>query len=302
MPRFPEQWGKVKVADLGLVDEEDGELEELEWRTLTDPAPDGRRHGSRGSILPDTVVLMLDDVPVALCDPAMLQINNYLVWDCEYYFALRLRQILDAERWATTPLGAYAPPTVIYAEDKFHWCCYQRGLFGEDETMSFGGYWEDLEAEVADVMPLPEGQPAPISTMALQRAVDDGDLDRVRELLAAGADPRGCPGQAEALPALQHRHERGTSPAWSAAADNVDPAILVCLLEAGIDPEQRTSSEHMTLLHGAVANGRVAQARILLAWGADPRTKWKGKDALELAGDNEEIVTLLRRWAPPAGR
>jgi hypothetical protein len=291
---FPEHWGTVKVADLSDVDE-DGRLEQLDWLWLTDPPADGRcHHGSGGSTLPDAVVLTLGERPIARCDPVMLQIVNYLVWDAEYYFALRLREILDPERWATTPQAALAPPAVIYAEDKFHGINYQRGLDGEDDTMSFGGSWEDLEAEVGELLPLPAGQAPPISAMALLRAVERGDLAQVRSLLAAGVDPRGCTRAPEDLPALDHRHLRETNPPWAAAVGDVAPAILERLLEAGVRPDERPSEEHMTLLHGAISNGRAAQVQVLLRWGADPRARWRGRDAFELARGHEAIEALLR--------
>ena len=84
-------------------------------------------------------------------------------------------------------------------------------------------------------------------------AADRGDLQAVRELLAAGADPNSNDGDWNALTASSMRgHLR----------------VVQELLNSGADPNVAVRGN--TALLSAAGEGRLPVVQILLAWGADP--------------------------------
>ena len=96
--------------------------------------------------------------------------------------------------------------------------------------------------------------PGPGDALAL--AVGWGDAGRVRELLAAGADP-DAPNDASQTP-------------LTVAIRFDQPAILPLLLGAGADPNTPEADTQMTPLHVAADVGQAGAVRLLLEAGADP--------------------------------
>ena len=111
------------------------------------------------------------------------------------------------------------------------------------------------------------------------------DFVRVRELLAAGADP-DAPDQ------------DGRSPLFSAVLGN-SVGVLALLLESGADPNLR-DNDGWTPLHFAAQESLPEIARILLGRGADPNVQdndgatplWR---AVQSARDRAELCNVLRQ-------
>src|SRR5919199_4076422 len=103
--------------------------------------------------------------------------------------------------------------------------------------------------------PSPMKGQTPVETQALMRAVDEGDVARVRVLLAAGADPNAAAEYGET--ALMRAVSKG------------DLEVVEVLLDAGGDVHAK-SENGFTPLFMAVFFGHVEVARALLARGSDP--------------------------------
>lgn len=116
----------------------------------------------------------------------------------------------------------------------------------------------------------------------LRKAADEGDLARVRDLIAAGADLDG-PGP--------HGHT-----ALMAAANQGHAEVVRALLEAGADPRAETD-HHYCALYSAVWREHAEVVRILIAAGAEvnvaPGNPPHTLLANALAKKNREIVGLL---------
>lgn len=82
-----------------------------------------------------------------------------------------------------------------------------------------------------------------------------GSVERVRKLIAAGAD-------------VNRRHKCGNSPLWEAAYHGRADLVSV-LLAAGADPGVY-ADDGGGPLHWAASNGHVPVVEVLLAHGADP--------------------------------
>lgn len=270
---------------LDLVRPGDDEAWEVpSWTSLVLPNDEGElHHGSRGACMPDTIVVRLDGVVVALADIFAHDLVNEYCYDSEYFLVLRLRELLDEAAWRTLPWGQTEPGDVFLAYDKFHGHEYLRTP-DDDRAMSYGGDWSDLQFVVDTEHPRPEGpRPhGPVSSATLLRAVRHRDVALVRALLAAGADPEaGSDPPYEALRSVSE--DRNTTALWEAIfADH--PALVEALLAAGASVRAR-SPKHWAPLWGALINRRAAVVPVLLRFGADPDVVWEGKSARQLAAE-----------------
>ena len=276
-------WGRT--TDLALEPPTpggDGAWDMPHWTEVVFAAEDGEfHHGSRGARMPDAVVVRLEGRPIALADAHPFTLENQYCWDAEYYLVLRLRTILVPARWRLVPWAALDAGDVFLAWDKFHGHTYSRTP-GNAEAMSYGGDFTDLQMLVDREHPRPDG-PRPVgrpSDASLLRAVRAGDLDLVRALLAAGADPdAGWEAPAAALRSVSVN--RDSSALWDAAVSG-SPELSEALLAAGASVN-RCPPHGMTVLHGVLANRKLAVVPVLLRFGADPDATWQGQTARQVA-------------------
>lgn len=114
---------------------------------------------------------------------------------------------------------------------------------------------------------------------SVEEAIEEGDIDAVRSLLAGEASGRG----------LVH-----------AATSRADAAILRLVLAAGGDPDERGAiNGSETPLFVAARTGRLDLVRVLLEHGADPDLKCsEGGTALEMAAPFDEVHALLAKGRP----
>jgi len=119
-------------------------------------------------------------------------------------------------------------------------------------------------------------------TTELHWAAHDEDVERVKALLKAGADPRA-------------RNDYGATP-LSEAAVTGNVALIKALLDAGADVES-ANDDGMTALMIVARTGRVDAAELLLRRGAkvDAREKWRQQTALMWAAAQAQpqMVRLL---------
>jgi uncharacterized protein len=125
------------------------------------------------------------------------------------------------------------------------------------------------------------------ATAGLLPAVYSGDVQQVRQLIAAGADVR-APNQFGATP-------------MSVAAVAADPEMLKVLLKAGADADS-PNAEGETALMVVARTGNIESAKLLLKAGANlqARERWGGQTALMWAAAQsqpEMIHFLLSRGA-----
>lgn len=292
---YPPQWGRVRAAHIFRPDTDRWEMPC--WSALTFPSPEGDyHHGSCGCTPPDTAVLLLDEVPVALLDCDHISLDNLYVYDSEYYQFLRLRAVLDVGLWSQTPWAGFLPGQLIYAWDKFHGIDYDRA--DEDgPAFSYGGDWDDLEQQVFGKHPHDHPAPpldnqAPPSIHLLCQVVRSGDVARLERMLAAGADPGGdtapVPHPGVSIPFSVGRTE---TPLWVSVQEGT-PQTTALLLRHGAPVDARPP-DGMTALHGAIMSRRVAHVPLLLAAGADPEARWKGQTARQLAADRAPAIAAL---------
>ena len=118
----------------------------------------------------------------------------------------------------------------------------------------------------------------------LLRAIENGELARVVDLLDKGAD-------------IDKPDIYGFTPLiWATTAGNME--ILNVLIDRGADINF-TNEDGGTALYYAVTNGKVDELNILLQHGANPNVRFMdGETALDYArvrdwGEFPEIVTIL---------
>jgi uncharacterized protein len=126
----------------------------------------------------------------------------------------------------------------------------------------------------------------PVS-LELKQAASRGDLDRVRALVAAGADVNAT-----------DEHGSGTLLTFH-------PAVMEYLLANGADPNRQTNECGDAVLLGIACYNHLECARLLVAAGADAKVlvKYTGENALHCAlvglgqhatpADRHEIVKLF---------
>lgn len=154
----------------------------------------------------------------------------------------------------------------------------------------------------------------------LLKAVEKGDLAKVKALLNAGAEvdwvDRSGPGRTALAEAalrghvelvsflLAHGADRdhkdravGTTPlGW--ASINGHREIAQLLIEAGADVQMASSGPRLTPLMYAALNGHASIVEVLLGAGADPRAQAAdGRDALACAtkSGHDSVVAILER-------
>jgi hypothetical protein len=285
------------TSEFNAVRGEDGEWVMPDWYSIVFLTEDGKlHHGTSGSRLPDTVLVQLEGRTVALADAFAHTIDNQYCYDCEYYLVLRLREVIETDGWAQLPWAALSPGDVFFAWDKFHRTEYSRTP-DSDGSMSYGGDWYDLQAYIDERHPRPQAPaaqagrpPGPVSDATLLRAVRDRDVARVRELLAAGADPNA--GQSAPVEALRSVSvDRDATALWEAiAADSAE--MVEALLAAGAQVHGRPGM--MSPLHGALANRAFTTVPALLRFGADPEERWRDRTAREVAASlGPDVLALL---------
>lgn len=282
MTTIDPSWGTTTTLEVSPPRPDEDQWRLSSWYEIVFPNEVGElRHGSSGSILPDTVIVQHAGVPVALADPYAYTLDNQYCYDCEYYLILRVREVLDPIAWRALPWAALGPGDVFCAWDKFGGFEYSRAP-DAGGSMSYGGDWDDLQSFIDERHPGPQGArpPAAISDATLLRAVRDGDVDQVRALLAAGASPdAGSSAPHEALRAVSV--DRDTTALWEAIAAGSLP-IVEALLAAGARVTAARPGT-MTPLHGALANRKPEVIPALLRHGSDPDATWQGRTAREVA-------------------
>ena len=121
-------------------------------------------------------------------------------------------------------------------------------------------------------------------TTPLTKAVDDGDTDRVTQLIKSKADPNEV-------------DSNGDTPlALATFYDDLDTMKL--LLSLGADPNVPDDTGWTPLMY-AVDNGNLKSGKLLLGAGADPNEKDNdGKSAVDYAKDNRDtqFIQLLNQY------
>lgn len=270
---MPKEWGVTRVAEL-RVPGDDTAVELPWWQEFMLPGEDGRyHHGSSGSTAPDTVVLAIDGAVVALADAVPLHLANLYADDSEYMLAVRLREVVDAAAWATLPWAAFAPPTVVYAVDRFHGTTWAREPEVEVD-LTYGGGWDDFQAEAdAECPPAVVATPWRDRTLApsdgaLLSAVRSGDAAGLRAMLAAGGNLLA----GEVAPEVRGGVAMGVSHAWhhsllvTAAMSGTLEVLEVLLEAAATRPEMR--GELTRALETATCNHREEHVALLRRYGA----------------------------------
>ena len=123
----------------------------------------------------------------------------------------------------------------------------------------------------------PKAKPAnPEAGRALLEAARDGNIEAVKQHLAAGTD-------------VNAKASRGWTPLHSVATKE----IAELLIANGADVNAKGDRD-ATPLHGAAFNGHAENAELLIAAGADVNAKVNdGRTPLDLAED--EIADLIRK-------
>ena len=144
-------------------------------------------------------------------------------------------------------------------------------------------------------------------TTPLMRAAKSGDIELVRVLLAAGADPMlTLPNGTTALmlaAGLGWRNGSPLAPSYDQGSDSEAVETLELLLSLGLDL-QATNEPGDTALHAAVGGrGSEAIVRFLLERGADPsapNARQQTPLSLAEARGSDAVKALVRAAAPPS--
>lgn len=243
---FPAAWGRTLVGEVAF-DAEDDEWIFSDWMEITFPSAEDGRHGhhTTGHEVPDTVAIAFDGEIIALGETGGMHLSNLYVHDAEYYQFLRLREVLDPERWASLPWAPFRNGQLLFAWDKFDAKDYFRhperppvacGYADPSQpdhpaVMTYGGDWYDLAQQVEHKYPLGyRAEPVVSSEACLIRAAQDGDVAAVQEQLALGTNPN----IGEEPPGVHTSFcvERGETPIVS-ALNGRSPEMTDALVAAG---------------------------------------------------------------------
>lgn len=156
-------------------------------------------------------------------------------------------------------------------------------------VLPLAGIADDLSPLAAAAAKLDVDERAPDGSTALQWAVYDGDVERVKALLKAGAD-------------VAVSNNYGAN-AMQLAAEVANVAMLELLLDAGADADS-PNPEDQTALMLVARTGNVEAARLLLSHGAtiDAREQWGEQTALMWASARRHpamMALLLDQGADP---
>ncbi|MFI7124946.1 ankyrin repeat domain-containing protein [Nonomuraea sp. NPDC050153] len=250
-------WDTVTYFDVPLpARDADGEWLGADWRALIAGEPGDRfYYGTNGVTLHRTVVVRHEGRYAALADPLSYTLPRVDGDDSDYYLILRVRTVLDDEVWGCLPWSHLGPGDVFFAWDKYYELAHSREP-GAAESMVYGGDWADLQLIVDRYDPHPDG-PRPLSAATdpmLFRAIEWKDVDLVRRLLDAGADPQARLGS--------------TYPLLAALGGPVE--IVKALLAAGAAVNGPADAVGWSPLYGALLTPRLDVVVVLLRHGADP--------------------------------
>jgi hypothetical protein len=181
--------------------------------------------------------------------------------------------------------------------------CAEARKFRRIHAAFEAGDLDALRAAVEDPAVVPNGVPHRAIGPCLCYAVYHSPVAFIRTLLSVGADPNvdadGFPPLVAALSCV-----RG----WGGVPGRPDvDEILIALLEAGADPNQRGINDY-TPLHMAVSEGSLLAAQRLLDAGADPGLRTRidecetPHEMAERAGRTAFAAFLARRGRPLARR
>jgi hypothetical protein len=144
---------------------------------------------------------------------------------------------------------------------------------------------KDLDSAITEIIghPVERVQWVPPPTMDISIAAEDGDLERVKELVAMGLS-------------VNSRNDNGWPP-LNRAAYRGHNEVVIYLLDQGAEIDAKEDSG-FTALHLAGMGGMRKTAQLLLDRGADPAIRSReGELAVDLAIGNrcESTVAVFRR-------
>lgn len=243
----------------------------------------GAGHCSGQGSLATTLRVRVVGVLVAIAEPFAYHLVNQYCYDSEYYLVLRVTEIVGPAAWRALPFGQLEAGDVFAAWDRFHGHEYLRTPGADEDAMSYGGDFRDLQLLVEQDHPRAGAAPratSGVSPASLLRAVRDGDVTRTRELLARGADPNAGRDVPDA--ALRSVSVDRNSTALGEAVLSDSTALAAALLEAGASVAAPWPGATPPLFF-ALVNRKLAVIPVLLAFGADPDETCRGQSSRQLA-------------------
>ena len=130
-----------------------------------------------------------------------------------------------------------------------------------------------------------ESQPPEPPDISIHKAATFGNIEAVKQHLAAGTD-------------VNARHKSGGLTPLHFAVDRVHKEVAALLIDKGADVNAKDDDSGVTPLHFAALEGQKEMAELLMAKGTDVNAKGDdGKTPLDRAIRNDETETadLLRK-------